>query len=210
MTLGRPLVSPGFAGSGPAHGRVRRRGGGPLLKKARPVAAIHYRSVRIRSNLDIKLGRVIGGWQWRAADRRCASRYGHSSRGASGLGVAFVGALRRRFDSQGVDPQSLNWKISSPGKARDRSPAPYLNNNICFTPVAGPAARWKPWWWRTAALGRPLEELLDLWAQTDWARVDCRLKGHERPGLRLSAHGAARSSGSGPTNAKSTGRPYNR
>jgi hypothetical protein len=56
-------------------------------------------SVRIRSNLDIKLGRVIGGWQWRAADRRCASRCGHSSRRASGLGVAFVGALCRRIDS---------------------------------------------------------------------------------------------------------------
>jgi hypothetical protein len=81
-------------------------------------------SVRIRSNLDIKLGRVIGGWQWRAADRRCASRCGHSSRRASGLGVAFVGALCRRIDSQGVDPRSLNWKISSPGKARDRSPWP--------------------------------------------------------------------------------------
>ena len=79
--------------------------------------------VRIRSNLDIKLGRVIGGWQWRAADRRCASRCGHSSRGASGLGVAFVGALCRRIDSRGVDPRSL---ISSPGKARDRSPAPPL------------------------------------------------------------------------------------
>ena len=80
--------------------------------------------VRIRSNLDIKLGRVIGGWQWRAADRRCASRCGHSSRGASGLGVAFVGVLCRRIDSQGVDPRSLNWKISSPGEARDRSPRP--------------------------------------------------------------------------------------
>ena len=47
--------------------------------------------------------------------------------------------------------------------------------------MAGPAARWKPWWWQTAtALGRPLEELLDLWAQTDWARVDRRLQGRER------------------------------
>src|SRR5260221_12898170 len=74
-------------------------------------------SVRIRSNLDIKLGRVIGGGQWRAADRRCASRWGHSSKRASGLGAAFVGALCRRIDSQGVDPRSLNWKISSPGKS---------------------------------------------------------------------------------------------
>ncbi len=73
--------------------------------------------VRIRSNLDIKLGRVIGGWQWRAADRSCAARCGHSSRGASGLGVAFVGALCRRIDSQGIAPRSLNWKIGSPGFA---------------------------------------------------------------------------------------------
>ena len=65
--------------------------------------------VRIRSNLDIKLGRVIGGRQWRAADRRYASRCGHSSRGASG--VAFVDALCRGIVSRGVDPRSL---ISSP------------------------------------------------------------------------------------------------
>jgi hypothetical protein len=79
-----------------------------------------------------------------------------------------------------------------------------------LTPLAGPAARWKPWWWRTAALGRPLEERPDLLAQTDLAPVDRRLEGHERPGLRLSAHSAARLSGLGPTNAKSTGRPSNR
>jgi hypothetical protein len=91
-------------------------------------------SVRIRSNLDIKLGRVIGGWQWRAADRRCASRCGHSSKRASGLGVAFVGALCRRIDSQGVDPRSLNWKISSP--ARNRSPAP----KPCTTPGRPPVS----------------------------------------------------------------------
>jgi hypothetical protein len=36
--------------------RYRRRGGGPLLKKDRPVAAIHYRNRSVRSNLDIKLG----------------------------------------------------------------------------------------------------------------------------------------------------------
>ena len=36
--------------------------------------------------------------------RRGAVR-AHSSRGASGLGVAFVGALCRRIDSQGVDPR---------------------------------------------------------------------------------------------------------
>jgi hypothetical protein len=59
-------------------------------------------------------------------------------------------------------------------------------------------------------LERPLEELLDLWAQTDWAKVDSRLQGHERPGSRLSAHGAVRSSGSRPMNVKSTGQPYNR
>jgi hypothetical protein len=59
-------------------------------------------------------------------------------------------------------------------------------------------------------LERPLEELLDLWAQTDWAQVDCSLQGHERPGSRISAPGAVRSSGSGPMNVKSTDRPYNR
>src|SRR6476659_11051218 len=82
--------------------------------------------VRIRSNLDMKLGRVIGGWQWRAADRSCASRCGHSSRRASGLGVAFVGALCRRIDSQGVDPRSLNWKISSPGKSAGPKPGAWV------------------------------------------------------------------------------------
>jgi hypothetical protein len=60
--------------------------------------------VRIRSNLDIKLGRPIGGQQWRAADRRCALRCGHSSRGASGLGVVFVGALCRRIGSRDIEP----------------------------------------------------------------------------------------------------------
>jgi hypothetical protein len=59
-------------------------------------------------------------------------------------------------------------------------------------------------------LGRPLEERLDLWAQTDWAQADCRLQGHERPGSRLSALGAARSSDLGPMNSKSTGPPYSR
>jgi hypothetical protein len=49
---------------------------------------------------------------------------GSKVRVASGLGVAFVGALCRRIGSQGVDPQSLNWKISSPGKARGPKPAP--------------------------------------------------------------------------------------
>ena len=76
------------------------------------------------------------------------------------------------------------------------------------TRVTGPAARWKPWSWRTFARGWPLEELLDLWVQTDL--VDCRLEEHERPGLLLSAHNAVGSSGSGPTNAKSMVRPSNR
>ena len=39
------------------------------------------------------------GWQWRAADRSCVPRCGHSSRRASGLGVVFVGAFCRRIDS---------------------------------------------------------------------------------------------------------------
>jgi hypothetical protein len=65
-----------------------------------------------------RLGRVIGEWQWRAADRRCASRCGHSSRRACGLGVAFVGALCQRINSQDVDPRDHRiGKISSPGVA---------------------------------------------------------------------------------------------
>jgi hypothetical protein len=78
-------------------------------------------SVRISFQSRHKAGR-IGGWQWRAADRKCASRCGHSSRRVSGLGVAFVGALCRRIDSQGVDPRSLNWKQQSGKSADDRSP----------------------------------------------------------------------------------------
>jgi hypothetical protein len=30
--------------------------------------------------------------------------------------------IRRRIDSQGVDPRSLNWKISSPGKSAGPKP----------------------------------------------------------------------------------------
>jgi hypothetical protein len=59
-------------------------------------------------------------------------------------------------------------------------------------------------------LGQPLEELLDLGAQTDWAQADGRLQGHERPGSRLSAPGAARSNGLGPMNSRSMGPLYNR
>ena len=88
-------------------------------------------------------------------------------------------------------------------------PRPYLNNNNLLTPVAGPAARWKPWWWRTAALGRPLEELLDLWAQTDWAQADCRVQGHERPGLRLSVPAGWCSIVSSPRNSQSMVQQHN-
>jgi hypothetical protein len=77
---------------------------GENRKKVRPVAAIHYRN---HSSLDIKLGELTGGRQWRAADQSCASRCGHLSRRASGLGVAFVGVLCRRNDSQGVGRRSL-------------------------------------------------------------------------------------------------------
>src|SRR5260370_3102607 len=137
----------GISGGGsPAPPFVRRTGPRLIFKhgarraraKKSPALLPPYTtgSVRIRSNLDIKLGRVIGGWQWRAADRRCASRCGHSSKRASGLGVAFVGALCRRIDSQGVDPRSLNWKISRPGKARNRSPAA----KPCTTPGRPPVS----------------------------------------------------------------------
>ena len=46
------------------------------LKKDLPACYCHTLSklFRLRSNLDIQLGRVAGGWQWRAADRRCALR----------------------------------------------------------------------------------------------------------------------------------------
>jgi hypothetical protein len=105
-----------------AHGLLAGEAGGAAAdlfsKRTALLPPYTTGNVRFRSNLDIKLGRVIGGWQWRAADRRYASRCGHSSRGASGLGVAFVGALCRRIDSRGVDPRSL---ISSPGKARELS-----------------------------------------------------------------------------------------
>jgi hypothetical protein len=57
------------------------------------------------------------GWQWRAADRSCVPQCGHSSRRAPG--ASFDGG---RVDSRGVGPRSLNWKISSPRKAQDRSP----------------------------------------------------------------------------------------
>ena len=100
---------------GPAHGRVCWRGGGTSSQKGSALLPPYTTGiVRIRS----KAGRVIGGWQCQAADRRCASRCGRSSRSASGFGVAFVVSA----DSQGVDPRSLNWKISSPGEARDRNP----------------------------------------------------------------------------------------
>jgi hypothetical protein len=120
-------VSPGFGGChGTVDQRQRRAGQFHLswtaCKKVHPVAAMHYRYRSESFQLDIELGRVIGGWQWRAADRRCASRCGHSSRHARGLGVAFVGALCRRINSQGVDPRSLNWKISSPGKSAGPKP----------------------------------------------------------------------------------------
>jgi hypothetical protein len=85
-----------------------------------------------------------------------------------------------------------------------------IDHDVWLTPVSELAGRWKPW--RTPVLVRPLEELPDLWAETHWARVDCwarddcRLEG-QGPGSRLWALGAARSSGVGPMNSKSMGRP---
>jgi hypothetical protein len=123
---GSPLVSPGVAGrvsdrsippstwASPARPSAVAT---PLLKRDRPVAAIHYRNDL--DSFQSRLGRAIGGWKWRAADRRCASRCGHSLRGASGLGVTFVDALRRRIDSRGADPRSL---IGSPEKGADLNP----------------------------------------------------------------------------------------
>jgi hypothetical protein len=102
--------------SGLVHGRGGRDGG-PLLKKDCPVAAIHYRNGS--DSFQPRLGRVIGGRQGRVADRGYASLCGHSSRGASGLGATFVGALCWRIDSPGVDPRSV---IGSPGKGADLGP----------------------------------------------------------------------------------------
>src|SRR5258705_9662424 len=86
--------------------------------------------VRIRSNLDIKLGRVIGGWQWRAADRRCASRCGRSSRGASGFGVAFVVSAHRQ---SGRRPAITELEDQQSGKSAGPKPrAPVLVLQFCI------------------------------------------------------------------------------
>jgi hypothetical protein len=68
---------------------------------------MHYRKRPDSFQSRHRAGRVIGGRQWRAADRRCASRCGHSSRRGSEPGVAFVDAFCRRNDSQGVRPRSF-------------------------------------------------------------------------------------------------------
>jgi hypothetical protein len=77
-------------------------------------------------------------------------------------------------------------------RERDRSPALYQSPYLLI-PASGPAARWKPsWWWRSAVLGRLLEELPGLWAQIDSAQVDCRREGHEGPGSQLRGPAAPR------------------
>ena len=117
--------------SRPAHGR--RRGGGPLLKKNPPCCRRTLpESLTIRSNLDIKLRRVIGGrgngeLQIEGARRRAGTRQEARADSASRSSAHFC----RRIDSQGVDPRSLNWKISNPGKARNRSPARVLEGRWC-------------------------------------------------------------------------------
>ena len=69
-------------------------------KKVCPVAAIHYRKRSDSFQSRHKAGAGNRRAEWRAADRKCASRCGHSSRRAGGPGVAFVGALCRRIDNQ--------------------------------------------------------------------------------------------------------------
>jgi hypothetical protein len=71
--------------------------------KVRPVAAIHYRN---RSDPDIRLGSLWEGWQWRAADRDCESRCGHSSRRASGHGAAFGAWIARALRKAGAQDRS--------------------------------------------------------------------------------------------------------
>jgi hypothetical protein len=98
-------------------GFVRRRAAEPILKKmARRVAAIHYRN---RSDSFQSRQRVSEGGnaklQIEGVRRGAVAR--QEARADSGSRSSC-----RRIDSQGVDPRSLNWKISSPGKARDRNP----------------------------------------------------------------------------------------
>jgi hypothetical protein len=92
---------------------VRQEQPASCCKRARPCCR-HTLSESFQPRL--KLGALVEGVEWRAADRSCVPQCGHSSRRASGIGVAFVGELCRRTDNQGVAPRSLN-----PGKAQDRS-----------------------------------------------------------------------------------------
>jgi hypothetical protein len=78
----------------------------------------------IRSSLDINWE----GGKWRAADRSCASRCGHSSRRARGLGVAFVGALCRRIDDQRRRPAIT--ELEDQQSAKSAGPKPWSAINM--------------------------------------------------------------------------------
>jgi hypothetical protein len=97
-------------------------------QKAQPVAAMHYRKRSDSFQSRHKAGTANrrggnGELQIEGARRGAGTRQDARANSASHSSAHFV-------NSQGVDPRSLNWKISSPGKARDRSPAP----KPCTTP----------------------------------------------------------------------------
>jgi hypothetical protein len=103
-------------------------------KKDQTVAAIHYRnrSDSFQSRHKAGAGNRRGGngeLQIEGARRGAGTRQEARADSASRSSAHFV-------DSQGVDPRSLNWKTSSPGKARDRSPAP----KPCTKPAGDPLA----------------------------------------------------------------------
>ena len=109
--------------SAPAHGRVRRRGGGTSSQKGPDLLPPYTTGiVRIRSNL----GHIEG------ARRGAGTRQEARADSASRSSAHFV-------DSQGVDPRSLNWKASSPG--RSAGPKPRANRSAPAPERLAPRAR---------------------------------------------------------------------
>jgi hypothetical protein len=85
---------------------LRNRSPRARTKKVRSVAAVHYRKCSESAPVPTEAGAGNRRVEWRAADRKCASRCGHSSSRAGRPGVAFVGALRRHIDEHGRAPTS--------------------------------------------------------------------------------------------------------